>query len=105
MLWVLFLFCVKQALRIDEALNLKYEDFLLDYFIVKPTHVDSLFFSVQGKRDPTKMFLNVWSDHHAPDLCPVIVLLSWIVVSGIKRGFLFLGRTHVALKPQHKQGC
>ena len=35
MLWVLLLFCVKQALRIDEALNLKYKDFMVDYFIVK----------------------------------------------------------------------
>ena len=104
MLWVLFLFCVKQALRIDEALNLRYEDFMVDYFIVKPTHVDSLFFSVQGKRDPTKMFLNVWSDHHAPDLCPVKVLLSWIVVSDIKQGFLFPCQEELML-PQTNNGA
>ena len=47
------------------------------------------------------MFLYVWSDHHAPALCAMKVLLTWIVVSVIKRGFLFSCQEELMLLPSN----
>jgi hypothetical protein len=42
---------IKLFLRVDEVLDMTYEDFLAKYFVAKSSHVDSLRVKIQGKRD------------------------------------------------------
>lgn len=89
MLWVMLLFSISQGLRFDELVSLTYEQFLSRYFSVEDTHVDSLVFCVNGKRDVGDVNLAIWNDHYCPEFCPVRLILLWVRLNNIKSGFMF----------------
>ena len=60
MIWVMIMFAITQGLRVDEVITLTYEQFLQQYFDVdESSHVDSLVFTVNGKRDENDVILYV----------------------------------------------
>jgi len=89
MLWVIIIVATRLALRVDEVLNMRYEDFIQKYFVVHDTHVDSLLTSVMGKTDDEWVKLNAWDDFECPDFSPVRMILLWVRIAKIKSGFLF----------------
>jgi hypothetical protein len=66
MLWVINLVGVKLILRINEALDLKYEQFLRAYFVVKDCNIESLLAKIKGKRDDKWLHFAIWDDKDCP---------------------------------------
>jgi hypothetical protein len=89
MLWVMIIVGIKEFLRIDEVLELTYEQFLTKYFVVKPGYVESLLVKIKGKRDRNWQNFAIWHDEDCPEFSPVVALLIWIAATGIKGGRLF----------------
>jgi integrase len=89
MIWTMTILGIKLFLRMTEVLKMSYDDFLFKYFVVKPTHVDSLLVQIKGKRDFHPVHFAIWSDDECPDFCPVRALLTWLSFSGIRGGFIF----------------
>ena len=89
MLWVMLMFSITEGLRFDELVTLTYEQFLSKYFDIKDSHVDSLVFSVNGKRDVSDINLAVWDDHYCSEFSSVRLILLWVQLNKIQSGFLF----------------
>jgi hypothetical protein len=62
MLWVIIVVRVKLFLRIDEVLELKYEQFLEEYFVIKDCNIESLLTKIKGKRDNKWLHFAIWDD-------------------------------------------
>ena len=93
MLWdITIIVGIKLFLRADEVLDMIYDQFLVKYFVVKETHVDSLLVIIKGKKDNFPVHFALWDDHDCPDFssaCPALLL--WLSFSGIRGGgYLFL---------------
>ena len=89
MLWVIVMTGVKLFLRIDEVLELGYEQFLKEYFVVKDFDVESLLTEIQGKRDDHILHFAIWDDKDCPEFSASRAILLWVALTGIKGGFLF----------------
>ena len=89
MLWVVIIVGVKLFLRIDEVLELSYEQFVKEYFVIKELDVESLLAKIKGKRDDTWLHFAVWDDKDCPEFSACRAILLWVSLTGIKGGFLF----------------
>ena len=89
MFWTILIVSTKLFLRIEEALSLKVEDFLMELASTTKYRVTSLMCKVKGKRDTNDVHLKLWDDETCPEFSAVRVLLIWMTISGIKSGFLF----------------
>ena len=89
MLWVIIILGIKLFLRIDEVLEMKYEQLLEQYFVVSENDVESLLAKIKGKRDSDWLHFALWSDLDCPEFSPVAPLLIWISMTGIRGGYLF----------------
>ena len=89
MFWTILIVSIKLFLRIEEALSMKVEDFLMDLATTSKFRVKSLMTSIKGKRDKIRVHLQIWDDEICPEFSAVRAILIWISVSGITSGFLF----------------
>lgn len=87
--FVMIIIGIKLFLRADELLNLKIEDFNMDYAIVHPSEVRAICVSVQGKTDDKPHLLTLFKDDETPEFCPIRALFSHLKTTGIKTGYLF----------------
>jgi hypothetical protein len=74
MLWVIIIVGVKLFLRIDEALDLKYEP---AYFVVKDCNIESLLVKMKGKCDD-KWLHALCDDKDCTKLSAAHAILLWI---------------------------
>jgi hypothetical protein len=98
MLWTIIILGVKLFLRVDEVLELTYEQFAMPYCIVNKDGVKSLCVKIKGKRDSTPQHLMIWDDEDCPDFSALRALLIWLALTGITSGKIF------PPKPSLKQG-
>ena len=89
MLWVINLVGVKLILRIDEALDLKYQQFLRAYFVVKDCDIESLLAKIKGRRDDKWLHFAIWDDKDCTEFSAARAILLCISLTGIKGGYLF----------------
>lgn len=81
MLWVIILVGCMQCLRCDEVLTL--------LFVFGEDTVDSLFYDIFGKTDKWPVNFSMFDRKDCADLSPTRMLLLWIKICGIKKGYIF----------------
>jgi integrase len=92
MLWVMMLVGTKMMLRCDELLALRVEDFKEKMTqIPVPNEIDGIVAGVQGKRDPQEVLLALWDDKNCPEFSATRIVLLWLGLSKIEKGYLFPG--------------
>ena len=96
MLWTMLLFGITQGLRIDEIITMTVEQFLFELFAIKDTHIQNLYHTVNAKTDGGDQDLVLWDDSYCPDMSSLRMVLLWVRLSGIKSGYLFPSREHLA---------
>jgi hypothetical protein len=90
MVWVIIIMGIKLFLRVDKVLELMYEQFLKDYFNIKQNNsIEALLAEIQGKCNKVKKHFAVWDGKECPEFSPVMAILIWLAVSGIRCGKLF----------------
>ena len=87
--WTIALLAVKLFLRPDEVLSIRMDDVLDNLIIRKDGHVHSVTINVMGKSDKQNVALQAIADDDNPDFCPVRMLLVYVHLCGIKKGWLF----------------
>lgn len=98
--WTMAIMATRLFLRYDEYHRIKVSDFLEPLFMVLPERICSLALEVSGKRDKgVKRQLRLYADSEYPELCPVIPLLIYMHLAGIKGGFLFPTVRELAKEP------
>jgi len=87
---VMDLLAVKNRLRSNDLEDLTVERFLTNHQTVSETGVvEGLLYWVFGKSDSEQVLLTAFSTPEFPELDPVIHLLCYLYVTGIRSGYLF----------------
>jgi hypothetical protein len=92
MLWVVMIVGIKLFLRIEEVLELKYEQILTEFCIVDKDEmeVSALCADICGKTDKEKHYkMAIWDDEECPEFSALRALLLWVSITGIEGGYLF----------------
>lgn len=78
-------------LRANEICNIKIDsDYLEEVTMVAENgHVEAVGLEIKGSNTRHNSHLCLWADTKIPELCPVIMLMIWIKMTGRKNGFLF----------------
>jgi hypothetical protein len=73
-------------LREDAVGSMSYDTINSDVSVIKSNDcVEGIAFEVQGKADPVPVTLMMWFDHEMPEFCPVLHLLAFLAMAGIKQ--------------------
>jgi hypothetical protein len=90
MLWTIINGGMKLFQRVEEAISMKYEEFLEDYFVVKEHDIGSLCAKIKGKTDLVWKHFAIWDDKECPEFSAARTILIWVCLAGIKGGYKYI---------------
>jgi hypothetical protein len=103
---VMILIAVRLFLRADEIVSVTVQDFFPELFIRMRGVIHCVVLKVSGKSEKGKeLFFSLWRDWEYPDLCPLLHLLVYIYLAGIKNGFIFPPDKDLHDKKVGADGC
>ena len=87
---VMDMLATRNRLRADDLQDLTVERFLVNSQTVNDSgFVEGLGYWIYGKSDAEHVMLTAWSEETLPKFDPVLLMLCYIYVTGIRAGFLF----------------
>jgi hypothetical protein len=87
---VMDMLATRNRLRADDLQDLTVERFLVNSQTVNDSgFVEGLGYWIYGKSDAEQVMLTAWSEETHPKFDPVLLILCYTYVTGIRAGFLF----------------